>query len=83
MDAVEANLFSLVDPTDHNRVFAWGMEIIEEETTNAIVYRRDPDTGKTLIGQHSSAESALSRYGRRVPLALVWDFEDDPSTAVV
>ncbi|WP_162470764.1 hypothetical protein [Saccharothrix deserti] len=73
---MEANLFSLVDQTDRNRIFAWGMEVIEEETTNAITYRRDPDTGKTFIGQHASAESALNRYGRRVPLALVWDYED-------
>ncbi|MEU4739250.1 hypothetical protein AB0G02_02145 [Actinosynnema sp. NPDC023658] len=75
---MEANLFSLVDATDRTRVFAWGMEIMEEDTTNAIVYRRDPDTGRTFIGQHTSAESALGRYGRRVPLALVWEFEDQP-----
>jgi hypothetical protein len=73
---VEANLFSLVDASDRTRIFAWGMEIMEEETTSAIVYRRDPDTGRTFIGQHASAESALDRYGRRVPLALVWEFEE-------
>ncbi len=73
---MEANLFSLVDATDHDRIFAWGMEIIDGETTDAIVYRRDPDTGRTFIGQHASAESALNRYGRRIPLALVWDYED-------
>ncbi|MFD1147809.1 hypothetical protein [Saccharothrix hoggarensis] len=72
---MEANLFSLVDATDRTRIFAWGMEIIEEERTDAIVYRRDPDTGRIFIGQHASAESALHRYGRRVPLELVWEFE--------
>jgi hypothetical protein len=66
---MEANLFSLVDPTDSTRIFAWGMEVVEDDSTNAIVYRRDPDSGRTFIGQHSSAESALHRYGRRVPLA--------------
>jgi hypothetical protein len=73
---VEANLFSLVDATDRTRIFAWGMEILEDERTDAIVYRRDPDTGKTFIGHHTSAESALDRYGRRIPLALVWEYED-------
>ncbi|WP_367133707.1 hypothetical protein [Saccharothrix sp. HUAS TT1] len=73
---MEANLFSLVDATDRNRIFAWGMEVIEGDATSAIVYRRDPDTGRTFIGQHASAESALGRYGRRVPLALVWEYED-------
>ncbi|MEU4442519.1 hypothetical protein AB0K14_01515 [Actinosynnema sp. NPDC050801] len=73
---MEANLFSLVDATDRNRIFAWGMEIIEDETTDAIVYRRDPDTGRTFIGRHASAESALKRYGRRIPLALAWEYEE-------
>jgi hypothetical protein len=73
---VEANLFSLVDATDRNRIFAWGMEVLDGNRSDAVVYRRDPETGKTFIGQHSSAESALNRYGRRVPLALVWEYEE-------
>ena len=72
---MEANLFSLVDATDRNRIFAWGMEIVDEDRSDAVVYRRDPETGRTFIGQHSSAESALNRYSRRVPLALVWEYE--------
>lgn len=74
---MEANLFSLVDPTDRTRIFAWGMEITEDERTDAVVYRRDPDNGRTFIGQHTSAESALRRYGKRIPLALVWEYEED------
>lgn len=74
---MEANLFSLVDATDRTRIFAWGMEILDDERSDAIVYRRDPETGRTFIGQHASAESALNRYGRRIPLALVWEYEDD------
>ena len=73
---VEANLFSLVDATDRRRIFAWGMEIVDEDRSDAVVYRRDPETGKTFIGQHTSAESALKRYGRRIPLALVWEYEE-------
>lgn len=74
---MEANLFSLVDPTDRSRIFAWGMEILEEERTEAVVYRRDPDTDRTFIGRHTSAESALKRYGKLLPLALAWDYEDE------
>ncbi|MDQ2583143.1 hypothetical protein [Saccharothrix yanglingensis] len=74
---MEANLFSLVDAADSTRIFAWGMEIMEEDTTTAVVYRRDPVTGRTMLGQHRSAESALARYGRRVPLVLVWEFDEE------
>ncbi|XVS64568.1 hypothetical protein ACQPYE_00455 [Actinosynnema sp. CA-299493] len=73
---MEANLFSLVDATDRSRIFAWGMEVVDEDRSDAIVYRRDPETGRTFIGQHTSADSALARYGRRVPLALVWEYEE-------
>ncbi|WP_246018615.1 hypothetical protein [Saccharothrix australiensis] len=74
---MEANLFSLVSEADHTRVFAWGMEVVEDDRTTAVVYRRDPVTGRSLVGQHGSAEAALRRWGARLPLALVWEFEND------
>ncbi|MBB5958798.1 hypothetical protein FHS29_005407 [Saccharothrix tamanrassetensis] len=74
---MEANLFSLVSEADPTRIFAWGMEIMDDERTSAVVYRRDPDTGRGFVGQHESAEAALRRWGRRVPLLLVWEFDSD------
>lgn len=74
---MEANLFSLVSATNPHQVFAYGMEILQDTRTDVIVYRRDPDTGKTMIGRHPSAEAALRRYGKRVPLALRWECDED------
>lgn len=74
---MEANLFSLVSQADPSRVFAWGMEVLDDDRTAAVIYRRDPDTGRSLVGRHDSAEAALRRWGRRVPLRLVWEFDGD------
>ncbi|MBP2340062.1 hypothetical protein [Saccharothrix coeruleofusca] len=70
-------MFSLVSASDPSKVFAYGMEIAQETRTDAIVYRRDPDTGRTMVGQHSTAEDALKRYGKRVPLVLRWEYDED------
>lgn len=78
---MEANLFTLVNPSDHDQIFAFGMEIAEEDSTTAVVYRRDPVSGRSMLGQHRSAESALARYGRRIPLALVWEDDEDADEA--
>ncbi|MEU4801408.1 hypothetical protein [Actinosynnema sp. NPDC023587] len=74
---MEANLFSLVPASDPTLVFAWGMEIVDDDRTEAVLYRRDPGTGRGMVARHTSAEAALHRWGRLVPLRLVWEFEDD------
>ncbi|WP_433267066.1 hypothetical protein ACQPZF_00475 [Actinosynnema sp. CS-041913] len=79
---MEANLFSLVSEADPTLVFAWGMEIVDDERSAAVIYRRDPATGRGFVGQHDSAEAALRRWGRRVPLLLVWEFEGDDVAAL-
>ncbi|MEU6154786.1 hypothetical protein ABZ816_32820 [Actinosynnema sp. NPDC047251] len=79
---MEANLFSLVSESDPSLVYAWGMEIVDDDRTDTVLYRRDPATGRSLVAQHSSAEAALRRWGRRLPLRLVWDFEEQEHDAV-
>lgn len=69
---MEANLFALVDADDEFAVFAHGMEIVDEERTDVVVFRRDPDTRRTMFGTHDSAERALKHYNRMMPLELVW-----------
>ncbi|MEV0677076.1 hypothetical protein AB0I60_11190 [Actinosynnema sp. NPDC050436] len=73
---MEANLFSLVPESDPSLVFAWGMEIEDDDHTEAVLYRRDPATGRSLVAQHTCAEAARRRWGLLVPLRLVWEFED-------
>ena len=73
-------LFTLVDTDNRNRVFAWGMEIVESQwDTNAedrvaVIYRRDLDGGRATHGTHGSAEAARAFYSRLLPidLDLVW-----------
>ncbi len=74
---MEANLFSLVPEDDSSLVFAWGMEVIDGDHTDAVLLRRDPVSGRSMIAQHGSAEAALRRWTRLVPLRLVWEFEND------
>lgn len=72
-----ARMFTLVNAEDDTQIFAWGLEIIDYDHTEAIIYRRDPVTGGASFGQHVSAEAALKRWTRLTPMALVW--EDDLS----
>ncbi|GAA3860832.1 hypothetical protein GCM10022243_28750 [Saccharothrix violaceirubra] len=73
---MDASLFSLVSEDAPSLVFAWGMEIIDEDGTKAIIYRPATRTERSLIGKHDSAEAALRRWRRHFPLKLVWDYED-------
>jgi hypothetical protein len=70
-------LFRLTTAEDEHQIFAWGMEITDNEKTEAVVYRRDPATKSPIFGVHSSAEAALTRYQRIIPMALHWEDDED------
>lgn len=72
---MEGRLFTLVDAENELQVFAWGMEISTAYDREAIIYSRDPTTNQTFFGLHTTAESALKRYGKRRQLRLVWEDE--------
>lgn len=72
---MEARLFTLVNAEDSSQVFAVGMEIDNDDQREAVVYRRE-DTGKSMIGTHTSAESALQRYNTLAPMDLIWAEEE-------
>jgi hypothetical protein len=71
---MEATLFALV--TDEATLFAFGMEIVDGDHTEAVVYRRDPETRKTMFGIHDSAERAKRHYSRMVPVDVLWAPDD-------
>ncbi|MET0236097.1 MAG: hypothetical protein ABW224_15740 [Kibdelosporangium sp.] len=70
---MEAQLFTLISAEDPSQIFAWGMEITAGDDTEAVVYRRDPLTQRTMFGVHNSAADALARYGNSRPLDLQWE----------
>lgn len=72
---MEARLFTLVNAADSTQVFAVGMEIEDDDQREAVVYRRE-DNGHSMIGTHTSAESALQRYNLLAPMDLVWAEEE-------
>jgi len=72
---MEARLFTLVNAEDSSEVFAVGMEIANEDQLEAVVYRRE-DNGHSMIGKHTSAESALERYNTLAPMDLIWAEEE-------
>ncbi|MBP2321700.1 hypothetical protein JOF56_002085 [Kibdelosporangium banguiense] len=72
---MEAQLFTLVSAEDPDKIFAWGMEIATDDDVEAIVYRRDPLTHRTMFGVHNSAEEALARYGNTRALDLQWEYQ--------
>ncbi|MGB3438985.1 MAG: hypothetical protein WBA97_09560 [Actinophytocola sp.] len=68
-------LFTLVNAADNDLIFAWGMEIQDEDEgeREAVIYRRDPVTRQTTHSVHACATAALDRYtARPEPMALVW-----------
>ena len=73
---MDGRLFTVVSAEDDRNIFAWGMEIADEDRTEAITYRRNPITGKCLFGVYSSAENALRRYNKMAPMAIVWEDEE-------
>jgi len=72
---MDARLFTLVNAEDSSQVFAVGMEIDNDDQREAVVYRRE-DNGQSMIGTHTSAESALQRYNLLAPMDLVWAEEE-------
>ncbi len=73
---MHGRLFTLVNADNENQVFAWGMEISTRDDREAVIYRRNPVTNQTFFGVHSTAESALRRYGSTCQLRLVWEDGD-------
>ena len=67
-----AAAFSLVSADDHDKVFAFGIDIDLPSGREAITFRREAD-GRTVFGVHESAEAARLRFSRLVPLDLVWE----------
>ena len=78
-------LFTLVTIDDDSKIFAWGIEIDSEvdgvRDTEAIIYRKDPATGRTLFGLHDSAEAAADRWSSIVPVEVNWEESYSPSPA--
>ncbi|MET0135067.1 MAG: hypothetical protein ABW215_15915 [Kibdelosporangium sp.] len=70
-------LFRLTTAEDVHQIFALGMEITDNERTEAVVYRRDPATKSPFFGLHPSAEAALAHYRTIRPMALHWEDDDD------
>lgn len=79
-------LFTLVTIDDDSQVFAWGIEIVGDEGSpednEAVIYRKDPDTRRTLFGVHDSAQAACDRWSSIVPLEICWEESYVPSSAM-
>ena len=73
LESMDAQLFTLTNAEDPSQIFAWGMQITAGDDVEAVVYRRDPITRRTMFGVHNSAEDALARYGGSRDLALQWE----------
>jgi hypothetical protein len=67
----------LVAADNELAVFAYGIEIFDGDDTDVLVYRRDPDTKKTMYGQFNSVHRALKVYSRLMPLRLLWVNENE------
>jgi hypothetical protein len=79
---VYGRLFTLVTIDDDSKVFAWGIEIDTEDDVEAVIYRKDPATGRTLFGVHDSARAASDRWSSIVPVEVNWEGESyRPSAA--
>jgi len=76
---MHAELFSLVDATNEAKVFAWGIEIVTSDDQEAVIYRRDPDSGQATFGKHLSAEAARARWSCVTPLRVVWESQRAPT----
>ncbi|HEX2133397.1 MAG TPA: hypothetical protein VHH15_17755 [Actinophytocola sp.] len=64
--------FALVIAEDHDKVFAYGLDIALTSGREVITFRRDSD-GRSLFGTHQSAEAARRRFSSVTPLDLVWE----------
>ena len=76
-------LFTLVTIDDESKVFAWGLEIVTDDDLEAVIYRKDPDTGRTLFGVHDSAQAAAARWSGIVPVEVCWEESYVPIPASV
>jgi hypothetical protein len=74
---VYGRLFTLVTIDDDSQIFAWGIEIVSEDDMEAVIYRKDPTTSRTLFGLHDSAQAACERWSGIVPLEICWEDEED------
>jgi hypothetical protein len=73
-------MFSLVSETDARKIFAWGMQIVDGDEVEAVIYRRGP-RGGAMFGLHPDADAARKRFSRSIPLRVHWedDFGDEVS----
>ncbi len=82
---MHGQLFTLVTIDDDSKVFAWGIEIAtsgeDGDDREAVIYRKDPATGKTLFGLHDSAQAASDRWSSIVPVEVRWEESYLPSAA--
>jgi len=69
---MDGRLFALVDEEVQEHVIGWGIEITDPDDREAVVFFRDPQTGRRSYGVHDSAEAALRCWTRVGPMALVW-----------
>jgi hypothetical protein len=76
---VYGRLFTLVTIDDDSNIFAWGIEIRSANDLEAVIYRKDPATGKTMFGLHDSAQAACDRWTSIVPLEIHWEDPETPS----
>lgn len=67
-----ATPFGLVSAEDHDKIFAYGLDIELDSRRDVITFRRDI-SGKAMFGVHSSVESAQRRFGIVTPLEIMWE----------
>ncbi|MET1076280.1 MAG: hypothetical protein ABWY11_26795 [Umezawaea sp.] len=73
---MEASLFALVSVDDELAVFAYGMEIADGDKTDVVIYRRDPESRKTMFGLHESVARAVRFCSRHAQVKVLW-LEDE------
>jgi hypothetical protein len=64
--------FALVSADDHDKIFAYGLDIDLDSGREVVTFRRDPN-GRSLFGVHQSPEWARDRFSIVTPLELVWE----------
>jgi uncharacterized protein (UPF0548 family) len=64
--------FALVSADNHDKVFAYGLDIELDSGWEVVTFRRNPG-GKALFGVHQSVESARRRFSTVTPLEILWE----------
>jgi hypothetical protein len=67
-----ATPFALVSAEDHDKIFAYGLDIDLPSGRDVVIFRRD-STGRSIFGVHASVEAARQRFDVTTPLKLVWE----------